>query len=619
MNKRTPREFWEATLKGGFEEGMAWVEKIYGDIERPKPSETKEATGDALWSCYFTRRDDAAKTEQFKKSIADIQGMTPRQDAATKYASRQVMAYLADAIYAGEGLPERGGDRRIFATDGMWTSRFRREWGLFFDPHKAKAKSLTDQEGHERKEKNRGDHRHHAIDAVVTAFCSRSVQNAWENREKQAERDGINVANEEAIDNYRRLHPLLPPEPYKSREEFREAVRRAVFGDAETERPICHRAVKRRLIGELHEAFPRGPVLDRDGALTDKFTKRINILELKPSHLRMPRPETEEEAVARLAKRYIKPNLVSERQARKKARALVESKCYTPRIVDPPPEKSGIVRDRGLRRRLRDAIASSNLNPDNFTPAQIKAAAAAGAIQQGGVPIRAAVLLWTIKDPVVVSRWGTDHKTGRRYKIYDAITGEGDASAARVYIGGNQHHIEIRADENGNWSGEMISAFEAAQRKLTRLRALREAGIPKPNVLRKLTKAERAKFKPILSAIEQGHPLVDRSDNDEKGGKFLMSLCEGETLFMKHKQTDEVGYFVVAKLDKPQSIVLVPHWDARAAGERKDAEGKKVPNSKRDQFAVTPTDLMKLAPPNQPHAVKVRVSPISQVTVLRND
>ena len=57
-----------------------------------------------------------------------------------------------------------------------------------------------------------------------------------------------------------------------------------------------------------------------------------------------------------------------------------------------------------------------------------------------------------------------------------------------------------------------------------------------------------------------------------------MSICEGEMLMMKHKKRpDEIGYFVVAKLDKPQSIAPVPHWDARSATERKDAEGKKVP------------------------------------------
>ncbi len=86
------------------------------------------------------------KIEQFKKDVSDIQEMTPRQEAATKYAAKQVMAYLADALYEGKGLPERGGERRIYATDGLWTSRLRREWGLFFDPHEVRSKGLSDQE-----------------------------------------------------------------------------------------------------------------------------------------------------------------------------------------------------------------------------------------------------------------------------------------------------------------------------------------------------------------------------------------------------------------------------------------------------------------------------------------
>lgn len=98
-----------------------------------------------------------------------------------------------------------------------------------------------------------------------------------------------------------------------------------------------------------------------------------------------------------------------------------------------------------------------------------------------------------------------------------------------------------------------------------------------------------------------------------------MSLAEGEMLFMKHKHTDKVGYFVVAKLDKPHSVIVVPHWDARAAGERKDSEGKKVPGSTRDQFPVTPTDLKDLAPPGHPHAVKVRVSPLGEIKYLAKD
>ena len=130
MARRTPRQYWEADTNGGFDEGMTWIEHIYGDVERPKPAEVK--SGNSLWACYFNRREDVAKIERFKKDITDIQGMTERQDAATKYATRQVMAYLADALFEGNGLPERGGQRRIFATDGRWTAWLRSEWGLKF-------------------------------------------------------------------------------------------------------------------------------------------------------------------------------------------------------------------------------------------------------------------------------------------------------------------------------------------------------------------------------------------------------------------------------------------------------------------------------------------------------
>ena len=637
MGKRTPREFWEATVPGGFDEGMAWVERIYGDIDRIKPSETKDATGPELWKCYlteqgrprrgsksvkppnyFTTRLDKAKIEQFKKDVKDIQGMAPRQLSATMYASRQVMAYLADALYDGKGLPERGGERRIYATDGMWTGRLRREWGLFFDPHDKKAKGLDAAEEHSRKEKDRGDHRHHAIDAIVIAYCSRSVQIAWEEREKSADRDGVNTANEEAMEAYRRNNPLPPPAPFRTRKEFREAVRRAVFGDSELEKPICRRPVKRKLIGELHEAFPRGPVLDKQGAMTDKFTKKISVFDLKPNHLRVPdgwderSAKLDEASVPQSQKRAIRKELAS--------------------MPDLSPGKSGIVRDRALRDRIRKCLRSPDLDlgvldprrntvKGGFTKSQLKKAIDAGKLKHAsGVPINSVVLLWTVKEPVIISRSATDHATGNRYREYDASSNEGNAAAARAYIGGNQHHIEIRISQKGKWSGDMVSAFEAAQRKLARLRAFREAGIPKPESFRELPKVERNKFTPILRAIELAHPLVDRRDDDAKGGRFVMSLCEGETLLMKHKRTKEVGYFVVAKLDKPRSIVLVPHWDARAAKKgRKDAEGKRVPDSTRDEFSATPTDLEALAPPGHKHAVKVRVSPLGEIRERRGD
>src|SRR5690606_16025829 len=97
MARRTPRQFWEQPGNVGYEEGIARIEKIFGHVKRPKPSELKTAKGDSLWNCYFSGRPrrfgptfDHLKIEQFKKDVKDVQEMTQRQDAATKYATRQV-------------------------------------------------------------------------------------------------------------------------------------------------------------------------------------------------------------------------------------------------------------------------------------------------------------------------------------------------------------------------------------------------------------------------------------------------------------------------------------------------------------------------------------------------
>lgn len=632
MRQDTPRQYWERTLKGGHTEGMRFVESIYGEVERPKPKEIRSAEGQAKWACYFDRRDDARKIEQFTKDIKDIQEMTARQEAATKYAARQVMAYLADALFGGQGLPERGGDRRIFNNDGLWTSRLRREWGLFFDPHEAKAKGLSTQEEHARKEKNRADHFHHAVDAVVIALCTAEVQRAWDARELAAVNAAKNPSDEEELAAYRRLHPLPVPPPFKSAEDLREKVRAAVFGEKNKPRPIAHRPVKRKLIGALHKETQYGPALDRyrrGGTLVEepipgRVTIRQNVLGdqaadfLKPAHLRLPRPEKPAEAVERLSRRLRIGKGLPADAAEAEAKRLVKSRAYTRGSADPKPEKGGIVRDPGLRRLLRELLSERGLDPDNYTRAELQRTIRdQGPLRhRSGVPILGVQLLWSNSDPITLVRRRSDYATGEPVS-------DSNPAAVRLYDGQNNHHIEIRSttDKKGNaaWTGEIVSAFEAAQRKRAFLRAVREKKVPRPTEFRKLSPAERKRFTPLLRAAQAEHPIVDRRDDPGRGGAFVMSLSEGETVYMKHKGDGKPGYFVVAKLDKPNRVVLVPHWDARAAKGRTDPNGKPVPDSQREDFAVTPGDLRTLAAPGQPHAVKVRVSPLGKVTVLERD
>ena len=612
MGRRTPREFWSDGE--GFDAGMRWVEGIYQDVQRPVYGAVKNATGDALWACYFDRREDHRKIEQFKKDIKDIQEMTEGQGAATQYASKQVMAYLADAMFDGKGLPERGGDRKIFTTTGMWTSRFRREWGLFFDPHDARSKGLDDNEEHERKEKNRADHRHHAVDAVIIGLCTRSIQMQWDEREKQADRDGINTADDAEMECYRRAHPIHPPLPFTNRDELRKAVQSAVFGDGDLEVPICHRPVKRKLVGKLHDATHFGPVFDQDGNQTDQYTTRKSIYSLTSGLLKLPVPEPKKDAIDRLSRRRMVLCGVLKKDAKKWATNIVDSSGYQARLVDPALGQEGLVRDIALRKRLRTCVTESGFDPDRLSKSQVKKIADSGGFKhKSGVPIHSFVTIRVMKNKIV--------KIRRRKPEYssDFMVEDDQKNALRCYRPNNNHHIEIRVNSKGKWSGEIVTAFQAANRKLDKLRAFREAGIPKPKEFRDLPKDERRELRPILSRIERKYPIVDRTDDESKGGEFVMSLCEGETLLMKHKTTKKLEYFVVAGLEKTHDIVLVPHWDARAAKGRKNSSGEKVENSERMSIKVTPPMLKRLAPPNHDHAIKVHVTPLGKVTVMERD
>ena len=151
---------------------------------------------------------------------------------------------------------------------------------------------------------------------MVIALGTRDVQVKWEQREKAGDAaywdhvkaNGNAGSYEDWMHDYRRKNRLRPPGPFErpglsvddAIEKFRAEVKDAVFGE-DGAKPICHRPVKRKLIGALHEETLFGPVLDADGGLSGNYTAKKSVLALTPNHLRMPRPETEKEAVERAA------------------------------------------------------------------------------------------------------------------------------------------------------------------------------------------------------------------------------------------------------------------------------------------------------------------------------
>ncbi|MBD3293384.1 MAG: type II CRISPR RNA-guided endonuclease Cas9, partial [Armatimonadia bacterium] len=467
----------------------------------------------------------------------------------TAYASRQVGDYLRNALFPGQAVPPQ----RVFFTKGRYTAMLRRDWQLH--ERAASDEEVTDESRRERREKDRNDHRHHAIDAVVVALTGperlKDVARLARLHEEYHERTG----------HWSRHEPLPPPAPWVTVDSFRRDVLSQVLGSPSQDGPssctgsaplvVAHRPVKRRLVGALHQENPHGQVEGR----ADLFTLRLSAEKLKPAHLRMP--DGWEELTAKL-------DALSGRTSAQSRGVRAERAA----LADPPPGKTGIVRDRALRDQLRRSLQINGLNPADFTERQIGDLVKDGRLRtDAGVPIKRVVLLRVINDPVIIGRRVWD-PASRRLLVDD------DPRSVRVYVGGNNHHLELLEDlQTGEWSGRVVNTFEAARR----LRTL-------------------------------GRPAIDRSA--PKGMRFVMSLAEGEMIHGRRPREDgrpsgEAGFFVVAKLDKKR-IEFAPHWDARRGREQ-------------DRWSKDFAGLRTLGPQSDTPIVKVRVSPLGEVEVVRDD
>jgi CRISPR-associated endonuclease Csn1 len=571
---QTPREWWG---EEHFEQCVRFMKFMDGH----RPDRSKD---------YFSIRDYASKWRNLSSTNVpnDWKGS---QLSDTSFAAREVVAYLQQSLWPNEPSYLQGdSNRRIFVTKGAFTAQLRRDWQLF-------QTIVTDSDNRDKHQsasrKDRGDHREHAVDAVVIALTDPSRIQVLASLIKQQEqvrlRAKINGSKPEKLQRV----PIDPP--WGNVKSFRRQVLSQIYESFDDHKDsveeskkvqsvivVSHRPVGRKIQGKLHEQTLFGPV-PNDPTL---FTGFISVVNLGPNHLRMPVPEKPAEAIERLANRYISTGIFTDiKEAKKHAKQVVNSKGFVPKLIDPSPGKSGIIRDIGLRKEIRQAIekrldaASIPRSADSFTDKDLKRILnpinpITGKPEfrpltlSSGVPVKRMVLLRTMNDPVIVPRRSWDPNENR-WKI------DSTARAARAYVGGNNHHIEIRTDPDGKWFGEIVSMYTAAKR----------------------------------ARIQKVDP-VDRSDDSQKGGRFTMSLAEGETVLMLHKHTRQPGYFVVTKLEKPYTVVFRAHWDARRAGGEKDESGALIENSRRDQFDVSPAQFAKLAIPGEDTPVKVVVDPL---------
>ena len=434
-----------------------------GHLDKEKPEK----------DTYFSKRDNARKWKHLTSTTPKTSEFLASQYTDTAYAARQVREWLIGVLYGDDPNAER----RVIPTNGRVTSALRKDW------------QLQDADA----PKYRGDHRHHALDALVIALSNLNLQGFLASvtaQERFHENHG----------QWPRREPVDPP--WGTVENFRSQV-----FDRFRHLLVTHRPAKRKLIGELHKAKPLGKAKEYNGL----YTFHIKASELTPNKLRAP-------------KRNVAPDgtIVYSIQGR---------------------GKTSVVRSPALRKAIRRCLRDNHVDPDSFTENDMESLTRPDdyklRFRKSGRPIYDVTMVRTVGEPIKISRPRRD-------------------GVERYYVGENNHHVEVVEDiETGTWDYALVDMYTAVKRV-------------------KPAKGEKRK------------PMIQRDHGP--GKRFLMSLAEGETLYMKSPpmektKVDEYDYFVVAKIDE-RNVHFVHHTDARPA------KAKKNPKT---GFTEEPRELIRLS------------------------
>ena len=208
--------------------------------------------------------------EDAMQRFGDEEGFLARQLTDMQYISRLAMTYLAH-LYDYEEADLDGVFKRharVRALPGRMTEMLRRQWALneLLRDHNLPGADT-------RKSKNRLDHRHHAIDAIVIACTSRALIQKLATASAAAEERGAE----------RVVSKVDVPWP-----SFREDVRAAVNAVIVSHKPD-HGTVSRagyvkgrgQTAGKLHNDTAYGLTGETDENGNDRVVRRIPITDIK--------------------------------------------------------------------------------------------------------------------------------------------------------------------------------------------------------------------------------------------------------------------------------------------------------------------------------------------------
>ncbi|MGH9816470.1 MAG: type II CRISPR RNA-guided endonuclease Cas9 [Candidatus Acidiferrales bacterium] len=186
------------------------------------------------------------------KSDEDLAEFSNRQLQDTRYTSKLAGRYLG-LLYGGRDWRHEDGanSQRVFNTPGALTADLRWHWCLEAILREAEAAASE-----EKRAKPRGDHRHHAIDAIVVALTTPAAVKAMSDAaERNAQRGRTSIKGIEA------------PWP-----DFVESIRPHIASLVVSHRP------EHKLSGPLHDETLYGNSHEREGKAWVHVRKAVDSL-----------------------------------------------------------------------------------------------------------------------------------------------------------------------------------------------------------------------------------------------------------------------------------------------------------------------------------------------------
>ena len=422
---------------------------------------------------------------------------THKQLNDTKYASR-VVSQMLEQIYPNDGK------RYVFATKGSYTSLARHSWGLdsvLNNQEDFLSNSMTPSE------KNRNDHRHHAVDALVIALIDGKLLNYM----------GRNY-NYLVSQSGKKIHRPSFCLPWAS---FRQDAAGKINGIVVSHRP------KLRTRGSLHNDSNYGPVFlknqprTEDNRNKEQYVIRKSLLDLSQDDVNNIR----DPHIRRMVQERIEEALIKAGYSRKVKKNKKEQEAES--------DKFDITKDKFTE------IMNATFGGENvlrFRPGD-----------KTSTPINKVRILVNNKATVPIRNENSNDKNV-------------------VYVQtDNIHHIEIfeRIDKNGNvkreskfYSALDVNITMARRRKLIaqKKKELQNKGL-RPEIFNK-------RFSQYKAQIIKQYPIFRRVHPDYPDAKFLFSIGWRESFIIKKNGKEMIVKYVTAASTEPQNVRFKDNRDA---------------------------------------------------------